>query len=218
MPLLFSPVYSPTHLLQLQSFLLFRVRLGRCPSPTLWWSVLHFSCCYKPSSLHAYWEVTPHPPSLAGLFIYSSCEGVPLPSSTRWSKPHFSHCYKLSPLQGWWAGATVPAFSHQLVYLQFEWGVPLPHSPELRVPRPLCYMSFFFSCLFIIQFVFFFFPWVGVGLSRGLCWSGPGLSVGVLHAASLTLWSASSQAIWVLVSGGSTGTIPVSPFNVEWEC
>jgi hypothetical protein len=24
---------------------------------------------------------------------------------------------------------------------------------------------------------------VGVGLSRGLCWSGPGLSVGVLHVA-----------------------------------
>jgi hypothetical protein len=31
---------------------------------------------------------------------------------------------------------------------------------------------------------FFFFPWVGVSLSRGLCWSGPGLSVGVPHAAS----------------------------------
>jgi hypothetical protein len=28
-----------------------------------------------------------------------------------------------------------------------------------------------------------FFPWVGVGLSRGLCWSGPGLSVGVLCTA-----------------------------------
>jgi hypothetical protein len=25
----------------------------------------------------------------------------------------------------------------------------------------------------------FFFPWVGVLLSRGLCWSGPGLFVGV---------------------------------------
>jgi hypothetical protein len=30
-------------------------------------------------------------------------------------------------------------------------------------------LFFFFSCLFIIQFVFFFFPWVGVSLSRGLC-------------------------------------------------
>jgi uncharacterized membrane protein YqaE (UPF0057 family) len=34
-----------------------------------------------------------------------------------------------------------------------------------------------FFLLLITQFLFF--PWVGVGLSRGLCWSGPGLSVGV---------------------------------------
>jgi hypothetical protein len=39
---------------------------------------------------------------------------------------------------------------------------------------------FFSSCLYIIQFVFFsFFSWVGVSLSRSLCWSGPGLFVGV---------------------------------------
>jgi hypothetical protein len=58
-------------------------------------------------------------------------------------------------------------------------GFPLPASSALRVPHPLWYMSFLL--LLIIEF-FFFFLWVGVGLSRGLCWSGPGLSVGVPRA------------------------------------
>jgi hypothetical protein len=42
--------------------------------------------------------------------------------------------------------------------------------------------TLFAMCLFCCCLLFsFFFPWVGVGLSRGLCWSGPGLSVGVLR-------------------------------------
>jgi hypothetical protein len=45
-------------------------------------------------------------------------------------------------------------------------GIPLPPSSALRVPHPHCYVSLFFL-LFITQFLFF--PWVGVGLSRGLC-------------------------------------------------
>jgi hypothetical protein len=117
-------------------FFLFTVRLKECPSPTLQWSMPHFSCCYKPSPLQAHWG--------------------------RWH------------------------FSGQLVYLQFHEGLPLPHSLKLREPCPLCYVSFFFlSCLFIIQFVFFFlfFPWVGVSLSSRLCWSGPGLFVGILRVA-----------------------------------
>jgi hypothetical protein len=70
--------------------------------------------------------------------------------------------------QGCWAGATTTAFSSQLVYLQFCEGLPLPPSLVFRALHPLCYVSFLL--LFIIQFgVFFsFFPWVGVGLSRGL--------------------------------------------------
>jgi hypothetical protein len=35
--------------------LLFRVCVGSCPSPTLLWSVLVFSHCYKPFLLHAHW-------------------------------------------------------------------------------------------------------------------------------------------------------------------
>jgi hypothetical protein len=43
---------------------------------------------------------------------------------------------------------------------------PLPHSLVLSAPHPLCYMSLLFLLL-ITQFLFF--PWVGVGLPRGLC-------------------------------------------------
>jgi hypothetical protein len=41
--------------------------------------------------------------------------------------------------------------------------------------------------------------------------------VGIPHAAYLTLWSVSSQAVWALASG-SAGALLVSLFNVEWEC
>jgi hypothetical protein len=61
-------------------------------------------------------------------------------------------------------------------------GFPLPLPSVLRVPHPLWYMSFLLLLL-IILFFFFFFPWVWVGLSRGLCIAGPGLSVGVPHPA-----------------------------------
>jgi hypothetical protein len=56
------------------------------------------------------------------------------------------------------------------------WGTS-PHSFfSTQEPHPLCYVSLLFLLL-ILQFLFF--PWVGVCLSRGLCWSGPGLSVWV---------------------------------------
>jgi hypothetical protein len=63
----------------------------------------------------------------------------------------------------------------RLVYLQFCEGFPSP-SLVLRAPHPLCYV-----CCYCLLLSFSFFPWVGVSLSRGLCWSGPGLSVGVPH-------------------------------------
>jgi hypothetical protein len=97
------------------------------------------------------------------------------------------------------------------------WGIS-PHPPSvLRVPHPLCYMSFLLLLL-IFQFFFLFFPGCGVGLSRGLCWSGPGWSAGIPHAASLTLWSAPSQAVCALVSVSGVGALLVSPFNMKWEC
>jgi hypothetical protein len=146
---------------------LFRVCMGKCPSP------LSRGACYTlasvrclPLSKHTVGGGTT--PAFSGWLVYLQFVQESAPSPLQWSFSHDSHCYKLSLLQGCWVGATTPAFSGQLVYLQFCEGVPLPHSPELRAPHPLCYLSFFFSCLFIIV-CFFFFPWAGVSLSRGLC-------------------------------------------------
>jgi hypothetical protein len=46
----------------------------------------------------------------------------------------------------------------------------------LSAPHPLSHVSLLFLLL-ISQFVFF--PWMEISLSRGLCCSRPGLSVGV---------------------------------------
>jgi hypothetical protein len=116
MTLLFSPVYSPTFLLQLQSF---------------FFNCLEFAWGYAP-------------PSLCSGAGYALAAFTSLPFSKRTG-----------------GGAATPTFSCWLVYLQFEWGVLLPHSPELRVPCPLCYVSFFFpaACLlFSLGFFFSFFP------------------------------------------------------------
>jgi hypothetical protein len=71
--------------------------------------------------------------------------------------------------------------------------VPLPLSLELKVPQPLCYMSFSVACLL---FSFFFFCEADVSLSRGLWWFIPGVAVGVPCAAYLlTCWSASPKQV-----------------------
>jgi hypothetical protein len=93
---------------------------------------------------------------------------------------------KLSPLQGCWAGATAPAFSCWLVYLQCVWGSAPPLSgAHGTTPSLLCVFFFPAACLLFSLFSFNFFPWVGVRLSRGLCWFVPGFSVGVTHATYL---------------------------------
>jgi hypothetical protein len=90
--------------------------------------------------------------------------------------------------------------------------IPLVPSSVLSAPHPLCNVSLLFLSL-ITQFLFF--PQVEVSLSRGLCCSGPGLSVGALCTAKLTL-SGSSQAVWAWAIGGP-GALLVSPFNVKWR-
>jgi hypothetical protein len=65
----FPALYSP-------SAHLFRVCVGNLPSPTLRWSMLNVSHCHKPSPPKVCWQGSPNPPSLAGLFIYSS-QGTP---------------------------------------------------------------------------------------------------------------------------------------------
>jgi hypothetical protein len=60
-------------------FFLFRGLVKRCPSPTLLWSMSHFSCHWKPSLLKVYWGMWHH----SCLFIYSSSGQCSSP--TLWS-------------------------------------------------------------------------------------------------------------------------------------
>jgi hypothetical protein len=173
-----APFFSPNTALPACcncSPFLFRVHVQKCSSPTLPWSLPYFSCCWTPSPLQA------HPPSLAGFCIYSSYEEVPCPpfpvELSTWqpirSFPRSKVAGQRPPL--------LPSLAGLLIYNLCE-GVPLPHSLELREPCPLCYVSFFFSCLFIIQFAFFIFPWEGVSLSRVLFWFVPGSTTYCLYA------------------------------------
>jgi hypothetical protein len=86
----------------------------------------------------------------------------------------------------------------QLVYLQSCEGFPSPNLWRSVCPTlfPAC-----LYCFYCLLLSFSFFPQVEVGLSRGLCCSGPGLSVGVPCTPKLT-WSMSSQAIWAPMTGG----------------
>jgi hypothetical protein len=175
MPLLFSPVCSPTCLLQVQSFsLLFRVHVGRCSPPLsggAWYGLATFTslplskhtgggcCCFC---------------LLAPVCLFTDRVKECLSPTLWWSILCFSWFYKPSPLQAHWGGggAASPTFSCWLVYSQLEWELLLPLSQKSGPHHLFAKCLFFFSsCLFIIQIVFFFFyPWVGVSLSRGLCW------------------------------------------------
>jgi hypothetical protein len=111
-------------------------------------------------------------PVFSGLHVYLQFTWeVTLPPSPVEFSSH-CHFYKLS--RSWcWMCATTPAFSSQLVVRDFP-SPPLRHSG-----CPAFFAMCLFYCYCLLFSFFFFFPWVGVGLSRGLCWSGPGLSVGV---------------------------------------
>jgi hypothetical protein len=49
----------------------------------------------------------------------------------------------------------LPSLAHVFIYSSSDC-VPLPHSPELRAPRPLCYVSFFFFSAACLLFSLFF--------------------------------------------------------------
>jgi hypothetical protein len=71
------------------------------------------------------------------------------------------------PAPGCWVCAATPAFSSWLVR---------DSPPPSSVLRALCllYYVYFLLLLLIIQYFFSFFPWVGISLSSGVCWSGQG--------------------------------------------
>jgi hypothetical protein len=88
----------------------------------------------------------------------------------------------------------------------------LPQSSAISAPHPLSCVSYLFLLL-ISQFLFFL-GW------RSVCPGGyAALAQACLWEYCGTVkftWSASSQAIWVPVTGGP-GAFLVSPFNVKWR-
>jgi hypothetical protein len=105
-------------------------------------------------------EVKLHPLSQAGMFIYSS-HGKWVFPPLLWSFPPTA-TFTSFPTPGCWAGAATPAFFGWLVYLQFCEGFLLSLSSVLRVPHPLCYVSFL---LLLLIFQFFFLFSLGGGRS-----------------------------------------------------
>jgi hypothetical protein len=101
------------------------------------------------------------------------------------------------PAPGCWVSIPFPA-SLACLFTVLE-RIPFPQSSALSVPHPLSHVSLLFLLLIT---KFYFFPRVEVSLSRWLCCSGPGLSVGVPRTAQLTLWSTFSQAVWARATGG----------------
>jgi hypothetical protein len=147
------------------------------------------------------------------MFVYSSCGKwvfPPLlwsfpPSTTLTSFPGFS--WLLGVCAPTPAGAS-PACSACLFTVPGR--IPFPQSLVLSAPHPLSHVPLLFLLL-ISQFLFF--PRVEVSLSRGLCCSGPGFSVGVPRYREAHLVHVFPN-VWTQVSGGP-GALLVSPFNVK---
>jgi hypothetical protein len=121
-----------------------------------------------------YWAVLLLLP--AAMFVYSS-RGKWVFPPLLWS---FSPSATLTsfPAPGCWARAPLlpePLRPARLVYLQSQEGFPFPNLQHSGRPTlfPAC-----LNCSYCLLLSFSFFPWVEVSLSRGLCCSGPGLSVG----------------------------------------
>jgi hypothetical protein len=128
-----------------------------------------------PSTLE---EVTLHLLSQACVFVYSSCGRWVFPPLL-WSFPP-SATLTSFPTPGCWVCTPAPArasLSHLDCLFTFPGRIPVPQSSALSALHPLSCVSLLFLLL-ITQFLFF--PQVEVGLSRGLCCSGPSLSVRVL--------------------------------------
>jgi hypothetical protein len=163
---------------------------------------------FTSSSAPDYWAVLLLLP--ATVFVYSLHGRRVLPP-VLWSFPP-STTLTSFPASGCWVRnqhPSEPLHHAQLIYLHFQEGFPSPIFSAQCTPLS-------FPCVFIVLIAYYsvsLFPRMGFRLSRGLCCSGPGLSVGIWCTTKLTL-SASSQAIWVWATG-SPGVLLVSPFNVK---
>jgi hypothetical protein len=101
-------------------------------------------------------KVALHPPSPAGLFIYSSHGKCPFPTF-QWSFPHTATFTSFPALRLLGGGCR-----SCLLWPACLFTVP-PPSSALRVPCPLCYVSFLL--LLLIQFGFFSLFSLGGGQS-----------------------------------------------------
>jgi hypothetical protein len=106
-------------------------------------------------------------PAFSGLHVFLQFTwevGLP-PSPVEFSSLHHSHNLSHS----WLLGAhprSHPLWPGPASLFTVLGGILFSSPSVLREPHPLCYVSLLFLLL-ITQFLFF--PWVEVGLSRGLC-------------------------------------------------
>jgi hypothetical protein len=160
-------------------------------------------------------------PAFSGQHIYFqfTWEVILLPSPVEFSSLRHSHKLSCSWLLGscsWLLGScpcSRPLRPSLACLFTVLWGIPLPSSSVLRVPHPLCNVSLLFLLL-ITQFLFF--PWVGIGLSRGLCWSGQGCLweyYVLLSSPCLRLPKLSGHRRLA----AAQGALLFSPFNVKWR-
>jgi hypothetical protein len=103
---------------------------------------------------------------MATMFVYSSRGKWVFPPLTSFPAPGCWACAALLP---------EPLQPARLVYLQSWEG--FPSSNLQRSGRPTLFPACL-NCSYCLLLSFSFFPRVEVGLSRALCCSGPGLSVG----------------------------------------
>jgi hypothetical protein len=149
----------------------------------------------------------------AAMFVYSSHGKWVFPPLLWNFPPSATLTSFLAP--GCWAHATTPTRASPVCpacLFTVPGRIPFPQSSVLRVPHPLSHVSLLFLLL-ITHFLFF--PWVGVGLSRGYAALAQACLCEYRGTANLTL-SASSQAVWVQATGGP-GAFLVSPFNMKWR-
>jgi hypothetical protein len=147
------------------------------------------------------------------MFVYSS-RGKWVFPPLLWSFPP-SATLTSFPAPSCWVCAPAPARGSpaRLACLFTVPGrVPFPQSSALRAPHPLSRVSLL---LLLLITHFLFFPRVEVSLSRGLCCSGPGLSVGEPQYREAHLVCVFPSHLGAGACGPDA--LLVSPFNVKWR-
>jgi hypothetical protein len=96
------------------------------------------------------------------------------------------------------------------------WGISPP--PHLRSSGcPTLFATCLFCCYCLLLRFFFLFSLGGGQTVQGAMLIWPRVVCGSTECHLADLVSASSQAIWELLSGGPEALL-VSPFNVKWRC